>query len=114
MDSEHLEYARIEKKRVERQLRQLEMPVDFDKLCEDGVLERAGAKRFRVRDLKRLPDHAVVRLEMTQTIKTTMKGSAKRTVTERTAKLLSEAAVKRKLLRINKLLDQIIELQRRS
>jgi len=114
MDTEHLESARREKKKVEEKLRQLEKPVDFEQLCRDGVLEKMGTKTFRIPDLKRLPDHVTVRLEVTETTTTTeKKGSSPRSVTKCTGKLLNEAALKRKLLRIKKNLGQIIDTQER-
>jgi hypothetical protein len=115
MDTEYLESSRREKKRVEERLRQLEMPVDFDQLCRDGVLEKTGTKTFRIPDPKRLPDHVAVRLEVTETTTTTKKGSASRSVTECTGELVDEAALKGELLQMKKLLGQIInELARLS
>ena len=105
MDTEHLEFARTEKKRIEEQLRQLEMPVDWEQLCRDGVLEKMGAMTYRIPDRKRLPDHVALRLQITETTRTTnKKGSAPRSVTKCTGKLLKEATVKKKLLQIKKLL----------
>ena len=123
MDTEHLESARREKKSVEEKLRQLEMPVDFEQLCRDGVLEKIRAKvfhgrrveaRFRILDRKRLPEHAELRLQITETTRTTTKkGSAPRSVTKCTGKLRNEAAFEKELLRMKKLLGQIIEIQER-
>jgi hypothetical protein len=111
MKNDHVEAARKEKKKVEEQLRQLEMPVDFDRICKDGVLERIGPRQFRILDLKRLPDHVAARLEIAEIEKTTMKGSARRSVTTCTGVLLNEATLQKKLLRIKKLLGQIMEIQ---
>ena len=46
--------------------RQLETPIDFDRLVADGVLERKGAW-WRVLDMHRLPDHAGLRINVIQT-----------------------------------------------
>jgi hypothetical protein len=123
MNTEHLEFARRELKSVEEKLRQLEMPVDFEQLCRDGILEKTrqttvGGRRvgasFRILDRKRLPEHAALRLQITETTRTaTKKGSAPRSVTKCTGKLLNEATLKKKLLKIKKLLGQIIDLQKR-
>jgi hypothetical protein len=48
-------------KEVERQIELLEMPVDFDALCAEGVLMRKG-KRFKVLDARRLPEHVSARI----------------------------------------------------
>ena len=123
MGTEHLESARRELQSVEEKLRQLEMPVNFEQLCEDGILEkmreeivrgrRVGAT-FRILERKRLPEHAALRLQITETTRTTTKkGAAPRSVTKCTGKLLNEAALKKKLLQIKKSLGQIIEIQER-
>ncbi len=120
---ESLKLARRYKKDSDEKLRQLEMPVDFERLCRDGVLERmrenvvrgrrVGAT-FRILDRKRLPEHAALRLQVTETTRTTTKkGSAPRSVTKCTGKLRNEAVLKRELLRMKKLLGQIIEIQER-
>jgi len=49
--------------------RQLETPIDFDRLVADGVLERKGAW-WRVLDLHRLPEHASLRINEVQTTET--------------------------------------------
>ena len=87
MDAEHLEsllesareslkFARRHKKEVDEKLRQLEMPVDFEQLCKDGVLEKMketvvrghrGGATFRILDRKRLPEHVALRLQITET-----------------------------------------------
>jgi hypothetical protein len=124
MDTEHLEFARREKTSVEEKLRQLEIPVDFEQLCRDGVLEktretvvrgrRVGAT-FRILDRKRLPEHAALRLQITETTRTTTKkGSAPRSVTKCTGKLLNEAALKKKLLQMKKLLCLVNSLTFKS
>ena len=118
MDTEHLELARREKKEVEQKLRQLEMPVDFEQLCRDGVLEKMRTRSvggrlvgatFRILDRKRLPNHVALRLQITETTTPIEKGAALRSVTKCTGKLLNEAALKKKLLQSEKLLGQIIE-----
>jgi len=123
MNAEHFEYARRDLKSVEEELRQLETPVDWEHLCRDGVLEETREKvvrgrlveaTFTILDRKRLPEHAALRLQITETTRTTTKkGSAARSVTKCTGKLLNEAALKKKLLRMKKLLGQIIDIQER-
>jgi hypothetical protein len=111
------------KKSVEKKLRQLEMSVDFEQLCRDGVLEKMREKvvrghrvgaTFRILDRKRLPEHVALRLQITETTRTTTKkGSVPRSVTKCTGKLLNEAALKKKLLHIKKLFGQINDIQER-
>jgi hypothetical protein len=120
MGTEHLESARKELQSVEKKLRQLEMPVDFEQLCRDGILEKMREKvvrgrcveaTFRILDRKRLPEHAALRLQIIETTRTTTKkGAAPRSVT---GKLRNEAVFKKELLRMKKLLGQIIEIQER-
>jgi hypothetical protein len=121
MNAEHLEFARRELKSVEEKLRQLEMPVDFEQLCRDGILEKMRERvvrgrcveaTFRILDCERLPEHAALRLQVTGTT-TTKKGSAPRSVTKCTGKLLNEAALKKKLLQVKKLLGQLVDIQER-
>ena len=45
--------------------RQLETPIDFDRLVADGVLERNGAW-WRVLDMHSLPEHAGLRINAVQ------------------------------------------------
>ena len=46
--------------------RQLETPIDFDRLVADGILERKGAW-WRLIDMDRLPEHACLRINQVQT-----------------------------------------------
>lgn len=119
MNAEQLEQARRELATVEEQLRQLELPVDFEQLCRDGVLEKVVRGRrvgttFTVLDITRLPEHAALRLKITRITRTTTKeGESPRSVTKCTAKLLGEATLKKKLLHTKKLLEGIIDIQER-
>jgi hypothetical protein len=81
---------------------------------ENVVRGRRVAATFRILDRKRLPEHAALRLQITETTRTTTKkGSAPRSVTKCTGKLRNEAVLKKELLRMKKLFDQIIEIQER-
>ena len=118
LKAEILKSARRDLKGVEKQLWQLEMPVDFEQLCRDGVLKKMSQTlvrgrpvraTFRILDRKRLPDHAALRLQITETTRTTTKrASAERPVTKCTGKLLNEGVLRRKLLRMKKVLAQLI------
>jgi hypothetical protein len=98
------------------------MPVDFEQLCRDGVLEKMTEKfvgghrvgaTFRILDRKRLPEHVALRLQITETTRTTTKkGSAPRSVTKCTGKL-NQVALQKKLLQIKKLLGESIALEER-
>ncbi|HUG69749.1 MAG TPA: hypothetical protein VMM76_18500 [Pirellulaceae bacterium] len=35
----------------------LAMPIDFDKLCDDGVLEKCGKKKYKVLKQDLVPEH---------------------------------------------------------
>ena len=45
-----------------RELVSMAIPVDYDQLCKEGILERVGKKRYKVPDKKRLPKHVRSRI----------------------------------------------------
>jgi len=42
----------------------LSIPVDFDQLCADGILKKVGNSRYGVPDLRRLPKHVRLRIQV--------------------------------------------------
>ena len=47
---------------TKRQLKLLSITVDYDQLCEAGVLERVGKNKYKILDMKRLPEHVRLRI----------------------------------------------------
>ena len=45
-----------------KQLKLLAVAPDWDQLCHDGILERINKKKFRVPDMRRLPDYLGARV----------------------------------------------------
>lgn len=52
---------RLSREEVERRIKLLNTPVDFERLIEDGVLARDGAW-FRILDHERVPQHLWVQI----------------------------------------------------
>jgi len=72
---EQLEWTKKQKAEVDETLRLIETPVDFNQLCEDGLLERIGPTRFKIPNPKRLPPAAAAKLRTTVTEKSTRTGT---------------------------------------
>jgi hypothetical protein len=57
-----MDYDEEKRQRMLQYLEMLATPVDYDQLCEEGVLERVSKKKFKVPDVNRLPAHVRLRI----------------------------------------------------
>lgn len=51
--------------KVRQHVEMLATPVNFDRLCEDGILLKVSKRQFKVLDEKRLPQHVGLRISKT-------------------------------------------------
>jgi len=59
------DYPIMTREEVRQSILEIAIPIDFDQLIEDGVLEKDGAW-YRVLDFKRLPKHASMKIKTLQ------------------------------------------------
>ena len=53
----------LTQEKLKRQLEMLAMPVDFDQLCKEGILQIVKRKGwYKVLEMRRLPEHVKIRI----------------------------------------------------